>query len=216
MKNLLLFTLSFLFTVQLAAQHTVSGRVADDSNEPLIGVNILEKGTSNGTITDIDGNYSLSVASSNATLIFSYTGYSTTELDLNGDSSLDVELTEGIALGAVQVTGSRSYRRTATETPVAVDIIDIQEVATQNGNIELNRILQYLAPSFNATKQSGADGAEHIDPASLRGLGPDQTLVLINGKRRHQSSLINIFGTRLGGGCASCDKCGVSHFKIDF
>jgi len=196
MKNLLLFTLTFLLTIQLTAQHTVTGRVVDDSNQSLIGVNILEKGTSNGTITDIDGNYSLSVASSSATLVFSYTGYSSTEIGLNGDASLDVELTEGIALGAVQVTGSRSYRRTATETPVAVDIIDIQEVATKNGNIELNRILQYLAPSFNATKQSGADGAEHIDPASLRGLGPDQTLVLINGKRRHQSSLVNIFGTR--------------------
>ena len=196
MKNLLLFTLSLLFTIQLAAQHNVAGRVADDSNQPLIGVNILEKGTSNGTITDLDGNYSLSVSSSTATLVFSYTGFSTTEIVLAGESSLDIELTEGIALGAVQVTGSRSYRRTATETPVAVDIIDIQEVASSNGNIELNRILQYLAPSFNATKQSGADGAEHIDPASLRGLGPDQTLVLINGKRRHQSSLVNIFGTR--------------------
>lgn len=133
----------------------MAGRVADDTNEPLSGVNILEKGTSNGTITDFDGNYSLSVASSNAILVFSYTGYSTTEIDLNGDSVLDIELAEGIALGAIQVVGSRSYRRTATETPVAVDIIDIQEVATQNGNIELNRILQYLAPSFNATKQSG-------------------------------------------------------------
>ena len=57
-------------------------------------------------------------------------------------------------------------------------------------------MLQYVAPSFNANKQSGSDGADHVDPASLRGLGPDQTLVLINGKRRHQSSLINLFGTR--------------------
>jgi iron complex outermembrane recepter protein len=64
------------------------------------------------------------------------------------------------------------------------------------GKVEINQILQYAAPSFNATKQSGSDGADHIDPASLRGMGPDQTLVLINGKRRHQSSLVNIFGTR--------------------
>jgi iron complex outermembrane receptor protein len=180
----------------LSAQHTVSGRVADDNNEPLIGVNILEQGTSNGTVTDLDGNYSLTVSSGEASLVFSYTGYSTTIIEIKGETALDVELVEGIALGAVQVVGSRSYKRSSTETPVAVDVIDIQEVATKNGNIELNRILQYLAPSFNASKQSGSDGAEHIDPASLRGLGPDQTLVLINGKRRHQSSLINIFGTR--------------------
>ncbi len=189
--------LSFLaISTYMIAQVTVTGKVSSDQGEPLIGVNIVEQGTSNGTITDIDGNYSLDVQSSNATLLFTYTGYTDADVNLNGQSVVNVALSEGINLGAVQVVGSRSYRRTSTETPVAVDIIDIQEVATKNGNIELNRILQYLAPSFNATKQSGADGAEHIDPASLRGLGPDQTLVLINGKRRHQSSLINIFGTR--------------------
>ena len=79
---------------------------------------------------------------------------------------------------------------------MAIDVIDVAEVTTQVGKVELNEMLQYAAPSFNANKQSGSDGADHVDPASLRGLGPDQTLVLINGKRRHQSSLINIFGTR--------------------
>ena len=96
----------------------------------------------------------------------------------------------------MQIVGSRSPKRTATDTPVAIDVIDVQQVATQTGRIEINELLQYAAPSFNANKQSGSDGADHIDPASLRGLGPDQTLVLINGKRRHQSSLVNIFGTR--------------------
>jgi len=196
MKKLFLLLVLITTCTYLIAQVAISGKVSDDQGESLIGVNILEKGTSNGTISDIDGNYNLTVSSSNAIIEFSYTGYTNSQVDLNGQTTLNVSLSEGINLGAVQVVGSRSYKRTATETPVAVDIIDIQEVATQNGNIELNRILQYLAPSFNATKQSGSDGAEHIDPASLRGLGPDQTLVLINGKRRHQSSLINIFGTR--------------------
>lgn len=75
-------------------------------------------------------------------------------------------------------------------------MINVKDVTTQSGKIEINELLQYVAPSFNANKQSGSDGADHVDPASLRGLGPDQTLVLINGKRRHQSSLINLFGTR--------------------
>ena len=82
------------------------------------------------------------------------------------------------------------------ETPVAIDIIDVREVTNAVGQLDVNQLLHYVAPSFNANKQSGADGADHIDPATLRGLGPDQTLVLINGKRRHQSSLINIFGSR--------------------
>jgi len=197
MKKLFVIVIAVIASlIQTQAQHAVSGQVLDDNNLPLIGVNIIEKGTVNGTTTDLDGNYNINVRSSDATLEFSYTGYATGSINLDGRSSVDMVMQEGVALGTVQVVGTRSYKRSSTDTPVAVDIIDIQEVATKNGNIELNRILQYLAPSFNATKQSGADGAEHIDPASLRGLGPDQTLVLINGKRRHQSSLINIFGTR--------------------
>ena len=96
----------------------------------------------------------------------------------------------------VQAVGSRNTKRTVIDSPVAVDIINVQDVVTKTGQIEVNALLQYLAPSFNASKQSGSDGADHIDPATLRGLGPDQTLVLINGKRRHQSSLVNLFGSR--------------------
>ncbi len=97
----------------------------------------------------------------------------------------------------IVVVGSHSGRaRTVTDSPVAVDVIDMRDINQQAGQWDINQLLQYAAPSFNASKQSGADGADHIDPATLRGLGPDQTLVLVNGKRRHQSSLINIYGTR--------------------
>lgn len=192
-----LFLSLVLFTCSVAvAQHTVSGVVSDDKNEKLYGVNIVEKGTVNGTVTEADGAYTLRVSSPNATLVFSYTGYSSQEIALAGKSQLDVTLTVGINLGEIQVVGSRSYNRSATNTPVAVDVVDIAALANKNGQLEINQILQIAAPSFNATKQSGSDGADHIDPATLRGLGPDQTLVLINGKRRHQSSLVNIFGTR--------------------
>lgn len=96
----------------------------------------------------------------------------------------------------IQTVGSRNSKRTVVNSAVPIDIISVKEVTTQSGKIEINELLQYVAPSFNANKQSGSDGADHVDPASLRGMGPDQTLVLINGKRRHQSSLINLFGTR--------------------
>ena len=121
----------------------------------------------------------------------------TKEVDITNLNFVKVVLKVAAAqLDALVVVGSRSYRRTATETPVPVDIINIQKIATQNGNVELSRILEFVVPSFNATKQSGSDGSDHINPATLRGLGPDQTLVLINGKRRHQSSLVNLFGNR--------------------
>ncbi|MEM6804457.1 MAG: TonB-dependent receptor [Bacteroidota bacterium] len=196
MNKVVTLLVCFMCSVfSLYAQHTVKGKVVDENDEGLQGASILEKGTINGAMTDVDGNFSLDVASGNATLVISYVGRETKEIPLEGRKELTVSLTDVMVLN-VQIVGSRSYKRSATDTPTAVDVIDVQEVALRNGNAELNKILQYLAPSFNAQKQSGSDGAEHIDPASLRGLGPDQTLVLVNGKRRHQSSLINIFGTR--------------------
>ena len=127
----------------------------------------------------------------------SYVGYKTTTKTPSGEE-LNITLTSDNVqeLQEVQVVGSRNSKRTVVNSAVPIDIISVKDVTTQSGKLEINELLQYVAPSFNANKQSGSDGADHVDPASLRGLGPDQTLVLINGKRRHQSSLINLFGTR--------------------
>ncbi|MDC6351608.1 TonB-dependent receptor [Zeaxanthinibacter sp. PT1] len=196
MKIQFLFLLSCLSAISsLTAQEQISGTVKDDAGEPMVGVNIVVQGTTRGTTTDFDGIYSID-ADGDDILVFSYIGFNTLEEPVNNRSTVDVILTEGVALDEVQIVGSRSPKRTSTDTAVPVDVIDVAEVTTQSGRIEVNELLQYAAPSFNANKQSGSDGADHIDPATLRGLGPDQTLVLINGKRRHQSSLINIFGTR--------------------
>jgi iron complex outermembrane receptor protein len=193
----MIYTIFFLCLCAMGiAQHMVKGMITDESGEALIGATVIEKGTTNGTVTDFNGDFELDVASSDATLVVSYTGYDETEVELNGASTVTATMIAGVSLGEIQVVGSRSYNRTATNSPVAIDIIDVAELASTTGKVEINQILQYAAPSFNATKQSGSDGADHIDPASLRGLGPDQTLVLINGKRQHQSSLVNVFGTR--------------------
>ncbi|MGS2741119.1 TonB-dependent receptor [Sinomicrobium sp. M5D2P17] len=194
MKKLLILCTLIIHSQLIYSQNIVTGTVNDENGTPLAGVNVVEKGTSNGTSTDFDGKYEISV-SEGAILVFSYIGFTTSEIKAS-DPTLNVTLSEGVLLDEVQLVGSRSPKRTATDTPVAVDVIDLAEVTAKSGQIEINQILQYAAPSFNAGKQSGSDGADHVDPASLRGLGPDQTLVLINGKRRHQSSLINLFGTR--------------------
>ncbi len=214
MKRLLLALLTLLVIHQVDAQLTITGRITDTDGLTLFGVNVAEKGTDHGTVTDLDGAYSINVANADATLVFSYVGYETKEIKLNGNTTIDVIMNEGINLGEVQVVGTRSYRRSSTETPVAVDVIDIADLSASSGKAEINQILQYAAPSFNATKQSGSDGADHIDPASLRGLGPDQTLVLINGKRRHQSSLVNVFGTR-GRGNSGTDLNALPASAID-
>lgn len=194
MKKTLLILICVILPGFLFAQ-VVRGTITDISGTALSGVNVIEKGTSNGTITDFDGNYTIQVTE-NATLVFSYVGFETLEEKVDGRTNLSITLQDGMQLGEIQLVGTRSPKRTAIDTPVAIDVIDVREVSTQTGRIELNELLQYAAPSFNANKQSGSDGADHIDPATLRGLGPDQTLVLVNGKRRHQSSLVNIFGTR--------------------
>ncbi len=194
MKKLALILFGLLSSWSYS-QQIVIGTVTDESGTPIPYVNILEKGSQKGTTTDGQGKYTIAV-DANATLIFSFIGFQTQEIEVGTQQQIDVVLTGGEALKAIVVVGSRSPKRTATDTPVAIDIIDMQDIITKSGKIEINELLQYTAPSFNANKQSGSDGADHIDPATLRGLGPDQTLVLINGKRRHSSSLINIFGTR--------------------
>ncbi|GFZ85483.1 TonB-dependent receptor [Aquaticitalea lipolytica] len=184
-----------VFSINFSFAQNVTGLVTDASGTPIAGVNVVEKGTTNGVVTDFDGKYSIAV-DGNATLVFSYVGSNTQEIAVNNRTTINVTLEDGVSLDEVVLVGSRSPKRTSVDTAVAIDVIDVSEVTTQVGKVEINELLQYAAPSFNANKQSGSDGADHIDPASLRGLGPDQTLVLINGKRRHQSSLINIFGTR--------------------
>ena len=190
---LLCFTI-FSFSIS-QAQQLVSGTVKDPSGAVLPGANVLVKGTTNGTTTDINGKFQLTVTQGNI-LEITFVGYQTKEIIVDARTTYNITIDSGEQLKEITLVGSRSTKRTAVDTPVPVDIINISELASINGQVEITQILQYAAPSFNASKQSGSDGADHIVPASLRGLGPDQTLVLINGKRRHQSSLVNIFGTR--------------------
>ncbi|MDO7172804.1 TonB-dependent receptor [Mariniflexile sp. AS56] len=189
------FLVLVLFSINYSLAQNITGTVKDPSGIPLPGVNIVVKGTTNGTTSDFDGKYTIN-ATPTATLVFSYIGYNSATIDINNRTNINITLEEGVSLDEVVLVGSRSPKRTAVDTAVAIDVIDVAQISTQVGKVEINEMLQYAAPSFNANKQTGSDGADHVDPASLRGLGPDQTLVLINGKRRHQSSLINVFGTR--------------------
>lgn len=97
----------------------------------------------------------------------------------------------------VTVVGSRrASNASATETAVPVDFIPMTRAAEQSGQFDLAQVLTNVSPSFNSTRQTGADGADLVDSAALRGLGSDQTLVLVNGKRRHTTALVNLFGAR--------------------
>ncbi|AZB02400.1 TonB-dependent receptor [Chryseobacterium joostei] len=115
----------------------------------------------------------------------------------------------------VKITvGSRNKARVATDTPVPVDVINIGSQSVLSPQTDLNQILNYAAPSFTSNSTTVADGTDHVDPAQLRGLGPDQVLVLLNGKRRHTSSLVNINGSP-GRGSVGTDLNAIPAFAIE-
>ncbi|MEA3009366.1 MAG: iron complex outerrane recepter protein [Sphingomonadales bacterium] len=103
----------------------------------------------------------------------------------------------------IVITGTRRTDRTVADSPVPIDVIGADAIAN-SGQVETNKILNDLVPSFNFPQPSIADGTDALRPATLRGLSPDQTLVLVNGKRRHVSALLNINGT-IGRGSAAVD-----------
>ncbi|MCF8714961.1 TonB-dependent receptor [Joostella atrarenae] len=183
-----------LFITSAWSQELITGLVQDETGVPLAGVSIAVENSSKGTTTDFDGIYEIEVEMGE-TLVFSYVGFDTMKRKVTSSGKLNVVLQSGIALDDVVVVGSRNPARTTVNSPVPIDVIDVQELISTGPQVNLNQILNYVAPSFTSNTQTIADGTDHVDPASLRGLGPDQILVLINGKRRHTSSLININGS---------------------
>lgn len=103
----------------------------------------------------------------------------------------------------IVVTGTRRTDRTVADSPVPVDVISAESLS-QTGYTEVNKALTAEVPSFNFPQPAITDGTDVIRPATLRGLSPDQTLVLINGKRRHSSALLNINGS-VGRGSSAVD-----------
>ncbi|MFV0247992.1 MAG: TonB-dependent receptor [Tenacibaculum sp.] len=202
--------LAFLISLTTLAQQ-VSGIVYDNQSNPLPGVSVLLKGTKIGTITDIDGKYYIK-ASLGDILVFSYIGFETQQKTVKS-TTLNISLKAGFELDDVVIVGSRNANRTVTNTPVAVDILNMVDLVQFTPQVSVTEILNYAAPSFSSNPQSVSDGTDHIAPASLRGLGPDQVLVLINGKRRHKTGLVNRNGT-FGRGSVGTDLTAIPSNSI--
>ncbi len=210
----LFFILTLIFTVSSTAQEIkVSGVVSDDSNAPLAGASVLVKGTQNGVSTDFDGKFSID-AKTGDVLLVSYIGFETQSITVTG-STVNVSLkSSGETLQDVVVIGSRTPGRTVTESAVPIDVINMKAIASQGPQVNINQIMNMVAPSFTSNTMTVADGTDHIDPAQLRGLGPDQVLVLVNGKRRHTSSLVNINGSP-GRGSVGTDLNAMPAFALE-
>ncbi len=127
---------------------------------------------------------------------------------VNGNSPVrsvndEAEVSRPIELEGIYVVGSRAPVRSALDRLVPVDIVTAEDMR-DTGQTEVGRMLQRLIPSFNFSSSSISDGTDALRPATLRGLSPDQVLVLINGKRRHNSALIHV-NTSVGRGTAGVD-----------
>lgn len=193
---------------------TIKGKVTDSSGEGLAFMNVVEKGTTNGTTTGENGEFSLDVKQLPTTIVVSSLGFKTVEKRVTDASAITIVLEEdNLALDEIVLVGSRNKNRTVANTPVPIDIIDVSELVSAGPQITVNDILNYVAPSFTSTTQTVSDGTDHIDPASVRGLGPDQVLVLVNGKRRHNTSLVNVNGT-VGRGSVGTDMNAIPAYAI--
>jgi len=205
MKKALLIPLLAVTALAAHAQKiTVTGRVLSASGETQPGATVLERGTTNGTTANADGVFSLAVAPT-ATLTISAIGFATQQVPVNGRTKLDVRLAASATdIGDVVVTGSRAaVGRSNVLTTAPVDVISAREIKAF-AQTDVSQVMTYVAPSFQSSRQSISDGTDFLDPASLRGLGPDQVLVLVNGKRRYSQSLVNINGT-IGRGSVGTD-----------
>lgn len=114
----------------------------------------------------------------------------------------------------VIILGSRAGARSKVDSPVPVDVFNVKESSVILPQTNIGQILNAVAPSFTSTVQTNSDGTDHLDPAQLRGLGPDQVLVLVNGKRRHTSALVNVNGTP-GRGTVGTDLNAIPSFALN-
>jgi iron complex outermembrane recepter protein len=198
-----------LFLLALASPlsaQMIRGRVvlhADDSPLPGVTVSITDWGLT--SVTDADGSYTLDATgrSGPARVTASLDGFQTRSalVDVgSGDRTQNFALT--VSFGQEITVGSRAIGA-AQEKAVPVDVIP-EELLESTPSTETNQILQKLAPSFNFPRPTISDGTDSVRPATLRGLGPDQLLVMLNGKRRHASALVNANNT-IGRGSSGVD-----------
>ncbi|MDX1627326.1 MAG: SusC/RagA family TonB-linked outer membrane protein [Fulvivirga sp.] len=187
MKKFLLlsFMLMFAFTFSesWAQERTVSGKVTSIENgEPLPGVNVVLKGTTTGTVTDIDGNYKLTVPSGGGTLVFSFIGLTTEEVEIGSRSVIDVQMSPDVEQLTEVIVTAQGIERKKEALGFAVSQVDEEEIA-QRSEGDVARILRSKASGVNVTQASGVSGS--ATNVIIRGyssvFGNNQPLYVVDG-----------------------------------
>jgi iron complex outermembrane receptor protein len=206
----------------LAAQGgTIRGRVADAAGAPLARALIAAEGAGARATSDEQGRYEVrGVPAGTYTLRVRLLGYvpQTARVVVTEGAAAEQNFamaSQPIALSPIDVVvGSRARHTAAEELAVPVDVFTAEMIA-QQGASETGQILAALAPSVNFPHQSVTDATDIVRPFTLRGLSPDHTLVLINGWRRHQTALVNLFAYGTGAGSSGVDLNAIPSSAID-
>ncbi len=190
---------------------TLTGTVEDANGAPLPGANVVLLDSDYGTAAGADGSYSITgIDPGTYTLRVTFVGYETIEGEIRfepGEEATRTFVLERAPLqgeGVTVTVGSRARDMAAEDMAVPVDVYGTEEIQT-SGAFETGRILQQSAPSVNFPQNTLSDGMDALRSFTLRGLSPDQTLVLVNGKRRHKSALVNRLGAGVSGGSSPID-----------
>jgi iron complex outermembrane receptor protein len=212
------FILSVIFIILpfmvFAQQNTYTGTIVDENGKALQGATVAVKNTTTKVLSTINGTFSIN-AEKGGYLEINFSGYKSMSILLGNDTSISVQMKVNTSdIEEVVVIGSRRLPRSKIESTVPVDVIDIKTIIAEVPQTNITDLLNTVAPSFNSTTQTVSDGTDHIDPATVRGLGPDQTLVMVNGKRRYTSALVNVNGT-MGRGSVGTDLNAISIAGIE-
>jgi outer membrane receptor protein involved in Fe transport len=173
----LLMTMALVFSTSAIAQSTVTGTVIDsETNTPLLGVNVIEKGTTNGVSSDFDGNFTLKTQSSNTVIVISYVGFLNKEISISGDTNLgNIQLEpDAFGLDEINIIASVAVDR---KTPVAVSTVSGADIQLKLGSQEFPEILK-STPGIYATRAGGGFGDGRVN---VRGFSSANVAVLING-----------------------------------
>lgn len=209
------FFLSLLALPLFAQAATIRGQVTLPDGSALPGVTITVDGQGANAVTDAEGRYELTVDAVGGAvrLSASLEGFQTqtTTVEVRGaEATHDFVLR--VAFGQEITVGSRAIGAEA-EKAVPVDVIPQEEIVSAPST-ETSQIIQKIAPSFNFPRPTITDGTDTVRPATLRGLGPDQLLVMVNSKRRHASALVNA-NNSVGRGSSGVDLNAIPASAID-
>ena len=195
--------LGLVSVMPMTANAEILKVVVQDQNGNAIPEAKVQIGNQEQT-TDESGNAMFSDVTGAQSLTVIAIGFSSKRLNATaGQTEVTVVLAPIQTVDAVVVVGTRSIGRRALQAPVPIEVVNREQLSL-TGQSETGRVLQMLVPSFNFSSSTISDGTDALRPATLRGLGPGQTLVLVNGKRRHKSALLHV-NTSVGRGTAGTD-----------